>query len=145
MREISSGEVCRLHECLLELAAHHNRVSVNFKGCYPTIPFEKILENFVADIDSGKSYIAVIEKDSSVIGFCKVNITSPVGELEYLMVHDQYRGSGYGKMLIEWAAGKFESHGIHSIDVKVIDGNEAVSFYEKCGFKMNAHILRLCI
>ncbi|MBO4888095.1 MAG: GNAT family N-acetyltransferase [Firmicutes bacterium] len=56
---------------------------------------------------------------------------------------DDYRGLGYGALLIEWAINRFASHGIHDIDVKVADGNEAVSFYEKYGFKMNAHILRL--
>ncbi len=44
-------------------------------------------------------------------------------------------------LLIEWALGKLASHKVHDIDVKVADGNNAVSLYEKYGFKMNAHIL----
>ncbi|MBQ8966705.1 hypothetical protein [Ruminococcus sp.] len=62
MREIMSDEVYKLEECLTALAAHHNKFSVNFKGCYPKKPVEETLENFVNDLIQGKSCIAVIEK-----------------------------------------------------------------------------------
>ena len=143
MREIDSTEVCKLENCLLALAAHHNKVSVNFKGCYPKTPVEQTIRHFAADLDSGKSYIVVIENDDSIIGFCKINIDDNIGVLEYLIVLGDYRGLGYGAELMEWALSKFSDHGVKDIDVKVADGNEAVSLYEKYGFKMNAHILRL--
>ena len=143
MREIASNEACKLQNCLLALAAHHNKVSVNFKGCYPKIPVEQTIKNFSSDLDNGKSYIAVIENDDKVIGFCKINIDNNIGALEYLIVLDNYRGLGYGAELMEWALSKFSYCGVHDIDVMVADGNEAISLYEKYGFKMNAHILRL--
>ncbi len=143
MREIDSTEVCKLENCLLALAAHHNKVSVNFKGCYPKTPVEQTIRHFAADLDSGKSYIAVIENDDSIIGFCKINIDDNIGVLEYLIVLGNYRGLGYGAELMEWSLNKFSDYGVKDIDVKVADGNEAVSLYEKYGFKMNAHILRL--
>ena len=143
MREIASNEVCKLKECLLALAAHHNKVSVNFKGCYPKTPVEQTLMNFSSDIEDGRSYIAVTENGDTVIGFCKINIGNSVGVLEYLVVLEKYRGSGHGAELIEWALNKFSCCGVRDIDVKVADGNDAVSLYEKYGFKMNAHILRL--
>ena len=143
MREIDSTEVCKLENCLLALAAHHNKVSVNFKGCYPKTPVEQTIKHFAADLDSGKSYIAVIENDDSIIGFCKINIDDNIGVLEYLIVLGNYRGLGYGAELMDWSLNKFSDYGVKDIDVKVADGNEAVSLYEKYGFKMNAHILRL--
>ncbi|MBR1862736.1 MAG: GNAT family N-acetyltransferase [Ruminococcus sp.] len=143
MREIDSDDVCKLKECLLALAAHHNKVSVNFKGCYPKAPVEQTVKQFAADVDNGKSHIAVIENDNKVIGFCKINIDNAVGVLEYLVVLEKFRGLGYGASLMEWALSKFACYGVHDIDVKVADGNEAISLYEKYGFKMNAHILRL--
>ena len=143
MREISSDEVRKLRECLIALANHHNKVSVNFKGCYPKVPIEQTIEHFAVDLKDGRSCVAVIENDDTVIGFCKINIDNTIGVLEYLVVLDDYRGLGYGALLIEWALSRFARQGIHDIDVKVADGNEAVSLYEKYGFKMNAHILRL--
>ena len=143
MKEIGSEEVPRLYDCLAELSKYHNRVSVNFKGCYPKQPFEETLTRFSSDIDHGTSSIAVIEAEDRVAGFCKINYCSTAGALEYLIVSEEYRGKGYGAQLMEWALNRFEALGIHDIDVKVADGNDAVFFYEKYGFKMNAHILRL--
>ena len=143
MREIGSDEIGKLKECLNALAVHHNRVSVNFKGCYPKKPIEDTLEHFAIDLSKGKAYIAVIENDKNVVGFCKINIDDQVGTLEYLVVLEEFRGMGYGAELIEWALNRFSSFGVHEVEVKVADGNEAVSLYEKYGFKMNAHILRL--
>lgn len=142
MREIASDEVRKLESCLLALAAHHNKVSVNFKGCYPKTPVSRTLARFSAELDAGTAQIAVIENGDAVIGFCKINTDGSAGVLEYLIVLAEYRGQGYGAALMEWALGKFSGYGIHDIDVKVADGNEAVSLYEKYGFKMNAHILR---
>ena len=143
MREIRSDEVYKLKECLIALAAHHNKVSVNFKGCYPKTPVEDTIGRFALDLNKEKAHIAVVENGEKVTGFCKIDLDNSVGVLEYLVVLEECRGMGYGAELIEWALNKFSCFGVHNIDVKVADGNEAVSLYEKYGFKMNAHILRL--
>ena len=85
----------------------------------------------------------MIEEEDRVVGFCKINYVSTIGVIEYLVVSKKYRGKGYGAQLMEWALKRFEDLGIHDIDVKVADGNDAISLYEKYGFRMNAHILRL--
>ena len=143
MREIGPEAVPKLRGCLEELARHHNRVSINFKGCYPKQPFEETLTRFSSDVDAGRSSIAVIEAEDRIAGFCKINYCGTAGVLEYLIVSEDCRGKGYGAQLLEWALNRFDGLGIHDIDVKVADGNDAVSLYEKYGFKMNAHILRL--
>lgn len=143
MREIGPDEVSKLYRCLEELADHHNMVSVNFKGHYPKRPFEETIRRFSADLAEGTSRIAVIEEEEKVVGFCKINVDSAAGVLEYLIVSAAYRGKNYGADLMKWALNRFEGMGIHEIDVKVADGNDAVFFYEKYGFRMNAHILRL--
>lgn len=143
MREIGPEEVPKLRGCLEELARHHNRVSINFKGCYPKQPFEETLARFSSDVSAGRSSIAVIEAEDSIIGFCKINYGGAVGDLEYLIVSEDHRGKGHGAQLMEWALNRFEELGVHDIDVKVADGNDAASLYERYGFKMNAHLLRL--
>lgn len=144
MREIGSDEVFRLRDCLLALAEHHNRVSVNFKGHYPKTPVGQTLKRFAEDIDGKKSHIYVIESENRIIGFCKINIDGTSGAIEYLIVLEEYRGQGYGAVLMDKAMSSFSDAGVSVIDVKVADGNSAVSLYEKYGFRMNAHILRLC-
>lgn len=142
MREIGAEETGKLRDCLIALAEHHNRVSVNFRGCYPKTPVDVTLKKFADDLKSGKSAVAVIEDGDSVIGFCKTDIDGEYGVLEYLVVLEKYRGKGYGAELMDWAMAWFDASGAVTIDVKVADGNSAVTLYEKYGFRMNAHILR---
>lgn len=84
----------------------------------------------------------MIENTSrEVIGFCKIDTERDEGKLDYLVVLQGYRGNGYGRALMDWAMEQFRESGIRYIEVRVVDGNEAIHLYEKYGFKMNAHIL----
>lgn len=75
-------------------------------------------------------------------GFCKVDLHGDgTGKLDYLVVLPQCRGRKYGKALMDWAMAVFSGSGVRKIEVKVVDGNDAVHLYEKYGFRMNAHIL----
>ena len=141
MREINEEEVYRLEPYLRALAGYHNEVSVNFKGNYPSRPYEKTLELFGEVLKAGKSRIAVLETGDEVVGFTKVDLDGKKGKLDYLVVLEEYRGRGYGKMLMDWAMAAFREKGSTQIEVKVVDGNPAIRLYEKYGFRMNAHIL----
>lgn len=142
IREIDQSEVCRLLPCIVELSEYHNRVSVNFKGFYPSRPYEETLKAFSESMINGTSRIAAAEDQDKIIGFCKVDISGNVGKLDYLIVSEEYRSLGYGKELMDWAMNTFRDSGIRHIEVKVIDGNDAVHLYEKYGFRMRAHLLQ---
>ena len=143
MRELTCREVYRLEECLKELAEHHNEVSVNFSGCFPKSPFRETLAAFEEDVNSGKSRIAVIENEGKILGFCKADFTGKEGTIDYLVVLKEYRGSGYGEALFTWALEVLRTAGVSRTEVRVVDGNDAIRFYEKHGFRMVSHILRL--
>lgn len=142
MRELPCSEIYKLEDCLRELAEHHNMVSVYFAGAYPKKPYTETLQSFEEDVRSGKSRIAVIDSENRIVGFCKTDIDQGQGKIDYLIVLKEYRGKGYGDMLINWALDLFKQCGVDQIEVKVADGNSAIRFYEKYGFRMNAHILR---
>ena len=146
LREIAPDEAARLMPCLKALADHHNRVSVVFRGSYPKAPFDETIERFRRELAGGASHIAVIETGGSVLGFCKVDVRGGqggLGSLDYLVVLPGHRGQGLGDALMGWALERFEAAGVADVDVKVADGNDAVTFYERYGFRPNAHILRL--
>ncbi len=42
---------------------------------------------------------------------------------------------------MDWAMAVFSESGVRKIEVKVVDGNNAIHLYEKYGFRMNAHLL----
>ena len=144
MREISSEEVGKLYGCLEELALHHNRVSVYFEGHYPFTPIDQTIDRFKRELESGKSFISVIENDQKIIGFCKINADDDKGVLEYLVVLEEERGHGYGGELMNWAIEKFQKLEVSDIDVKVVFGNNAMDLYKKYGFKEKSVVLGLC-
>ena len=141
IREIRPEETSKLLPCIVALAEYHNRISTNFKGQYPRKPGEAVLESFEKDLKDGVSHIAVLEDNGVIVGFCKIDIVQNSGKLDYLIVLPEYRGSGCGAGLMDWAMAAFHANGIRHIEVKVVDGNDAIRFYEKYGFKINAHLL----
>lgn len=144
LRELADvNEIVKLSACLQELAAYHNEVSVNFKGCYPAKPVGEVLAAFADDIAGGVSRIVLAEQDNVAIGFCKVDIADDHGKIAYLVVLKQYQGCGSGGLLMEWAMNILQGARLSCIEVKVVAGNPALHLYEKYGFKLNAYILRL--
>ena len=86
--------------------------------------------------------ISAIEESNGIVGFCKIDIHGEKGKLDYLIVKEEYRGRGYGALLMDWAMRAFCECGAKHVEVKIIDGNAAAQrLYEKYGFVMNAHIL----
>lgn len=142
MRQIAHDEVYRLEECLKALAEHHNEVSVNFKGSFPKKPFSETLAAFEKALADGDSKIAVIEDNGRAAGFCKIDLSGTQGSIDYLIVLKEYRGSGYGGQLMDWALDTLRKDGAARIEIKVVDGNDAKAFYEKYGFRTVSQILR---
>lgn len=142
MKELTCGEVYRPEECLTELAEHHNEVSTAFRGCYPKKPVRETLESFENDIRSGRSRIGVIASEERIPGFCKISIDDKEGTIDYLIVLKEFRGKRYGDILLGWALDALGQSGVSRIEVRVVDGNDAIGFYEKYGFRICSHILR---
>lgn len=141
MKEITADEVFRLQECLEALAAYHNEKSINFKGLYPNRPHAATLAMFKEALSLQSSRVAVIEEGRRVAGFCKVDFADGRGKIDYLVVLPEFRRQGYGKALMDWAMAALRQCGIKQIEVKVVDGNDAIHLYEKYGFQINAQIL----
>ncbi len=142
MRLLAYGEAGRLEECLEALAAHHNKVSVHFRGTYPKRPYKDTLASFEEGLRSGRSRIAVVG-EKKILGFCKIDIDGADGKLDYLVVLKEARGKGYGGRLLGWALDAFRESGVRRIELRVVDGNDAAGFYEKYGFRVNSHVMRL--
>ena len=111
------------------------------------IATEELLHEWI--FEKKKAEVLLLSEDQKEVGFALFfhNFSTFLGRagiyLEDLFVLPEYRGKGYGAQLMEWALNRFNELGLHDVDVKVADGNDAISLYEKYGFQMNAHILRL--
>lgn len=64
-----------------------------------------------------------------------------MGKLDYLVVKEQYRKHGIGDTLMRWAMETFDACSINKIEVKVVEGNSSIHFYEKYGFQTNARLM----
>ena len=141
IKELAPAETEQLLPCLEALDACHNAVSVFFSGSYPARANSVKLAEFKQSLNNGKSKIAGVFRESDLLGFCKIDFFESHGKLDYLVVLPGARGRGLGDMLMQWALAEFTRHGLRQIEVKVVYGNDAVAFYEKYGFRMNAQIM----
>lgn len=141
LKELAPAETEQLLPCLEALDAHHNAVSVHFSGSYPARENSVKLAEFQQSLKVSTSKIAGVFQECDLLGFCKIDLFEAHGKLDYLVVLPVARGKGLGDMLMQWALAEFARHGLGKIEVKVVYGNDAVAFYEKYGFRLNAQIL----
>ena len=60
----------------------------------------------------------------------------PYGELKRMYVRDDFRGRGYGKLLLDHIEGIVASQGVSAVRLETgIYQPEAVRLYEKCGYQ----------
>ncbi|HEB4953940.1 TPA: GNAT family N-acetyltransferase [Bacillus cereus] len=77
----------------------------------------------------------LIESETdNILGFCIAYSKSVSGKIEVLFVDEKYRRNGFGLKLMNSAVEWFKVKKIDEIELTVVYGNEAVSFYEKLGF-----------
>ncbi|MGM9570281.1 MAG: GNAT family N-acetyltransferase [Phascolarctobacterium sp.] len=141
LKELAPAETGQLLPCLEALDAYHNAVSVHFSGSYPARENSVKLAEFKQSLEDGTSKIAGVFQESDLLGFCKIDLFASYGKLDYLVVLPRARGRGLGDKLMQWALAEFARYGLEQIEVKVVYGNDAVAFYEKYGFQLNAQIL----
>lgn len=145
LREMTDpAEIEALLPCLEALSAHHNDVSTYFHGVFPNRPSAVTFDLFRDALRGGQSKIAIVEDGGTIAGFAKIDIDKAAdhGKLDYLIVLDAYRGRGYGKALMDWAMDAFADAEIGTIEIKVVEGNNAAQFYEKYGFRPISRMYR---
>ncbi|MCB2354223.1 GNAT family N-acetyltransferase [Clostridium estertheticum] len=125
-----------LREALDKLHKYHNSKSEYFSGDYPRITFEERLEVYRKNAKLGKYRIELLidAETNNIIGFCIAYIKRICGKVEVLFVDEQYRRNGLGVKLMSSAMEWFGENHINDIELTVVYGNEAVSFYQKLGF-----------
>ena len=65
-------------------------------------------------------------------------------QVEAVRIHESRRGKGLGQMMIRWAIQRAKEHGAHVIQLTTDKQRpDAVSFYEKLGFKATHEGMKL--
>ena len=125
-----------LREELDKLNRYHNSKSKYFFGDYPRVTFKERKEMYIKNAKSGKYRIELLIniETNNIIGFCIAYIKKSEGKLEVIFVDEEYRKNGLGVKLMSSAMEWFGENNINDIELTVVYGNEAVSFYQKLGF-----------
>lgn len=98
-------------------------------------------DDFIKHLKKIKSKVFVMEDgEGKIIGTMTLLIEekfihklSSVGHIEDVVVNDEYRGKGLGKMLIDYGVKYAKDNGCYKIILNCAEKN--IAFYEKCGFK----------
>jgi ribosomal protein S18 acetylase RimI-like enzyme len=94
-------------------------------------------------IESDDSVILIIIDGNKIAGrvFCQISDHPPIykydqyGWIIEIEVLDEYRGRGWGKLLMAKAHEWFKAKGIHRIELEVAHKNSgAIAFWQKLGF-----------
>ncbi|MCC2339163.1 GNAT family N-acetyltransferase [Bacillus tropicus] len=133
---ITLGEIEIIREPLNKLHEYHNNKSKHFSDDYPRMTFEERIENYKQNSNYGEYRIELLveAETDDILGFCIAYSKSVSGKIEVLFVDEKYRRNGFGLKLMNSAVEWFKAKKIDEIELTVVYGNEAVSFYEKLGF-----------
>lgn len=105
-----------------------------------TITYDNFCKHYDVCNMNDNIHIFVIVNEKNIIG-CGTIIIEPkfihnlsyVGHIEDIVIDNNYRGKGYGKILIDHLCDLGIMKGCYKIILDCSDEN--VLFYEKCGFK----------
>ncbi|MGE7724696.1 GNAT family N-acetyltransferase [Bacillus cereus] len=133
---ITLDEIEIIRESLNKLHKYHNNKSKYFSGDYPRMTFEERIENYKKNSKYGEYRIELLieSETDNILGFCIAYSKSVSGKIEVLFVDEKYRRNRFGLKLMNSAVEWFKAKKIDEIELTVVYGNEAVSFYEKLGF-----------
>ncbi|EEM05752.1 MULTISPECIES: GNAT family N-acetyltransferase [Bacillus] len=135
-KHITLDEIEIIRNSLDKLHEYHNSKSKFFSGDYPRITFEERIEEYKKNSKYGEYRIELLieSETDNILGFCIAYSKKVSGKIEVLFVDENYRRNGLGLKLMNSAVEWFKEKQIYEIELTVVYGNEAVSFYQKLGF-----------
>lgn len=144
VRSLTCDEVPLLRPCLEGLAAYHNRVAVSFSGVYPTMPVDTHLAHMKDHVANDTARIVgLFLQDGTLGGFGMSSYEGSYGEVDYLFVHKSLRGEGRGRQILALLMDYLKEKKVAFVDLKVVLGNPAKRFYEKCGFATRSEVMSM--
>lgn len=133
---ITLDEVEMLRKPLEKLHHYHNRKSKYFSGYYPRITFEERIDEYRNKSKYGEYRIELLleKQTESIMAFSIIYGKKESGKLEVLYVEEGFRKKHLGTKLMHNAMNWFKEKHINDIELTIVYGNQAVSFYENFGF-----------
>jgi ribosomal protein S18 acetylase RimI-like enzyme len=91
-----------------------------------------------ADLSSGRTVCPVAVESGEIVGFAEsyvIDRDERVGEIDWLHVHPDHRGSGFGGRLLAYVEDRLRERDVDRIEGRVLATNESgTRFYEDEGY-----------
>lgn len=128
-----------------KLNEHHRRQKSDFKEHYENFTFQERKKTLLKKSGGGSMLICLAEDEESeiLVGYSVTTISSEnEGEIDSIYVEEEYRLRGIGDELMKRSLDWMNHENVERKKVAVADSNqEALSFYERYGFKKRSIIL----
>ncbi len=135
---------------IVEMIAHDKlgQLREDFQNPLP----EKYYDAFEQITSDSKQELVVMENESGqVIGTLQLSFIQYLtyqggirAQIEAVRVHEKYRNKGVGQQLFEWAIQRAKEKGAHLVQLTTDKKRpQALSFYEKLGFKASHEGMKL--
>ncbi|MCG8427885.1 MAG: GNAT family N-acetyltransferase [Chromatiales bacterium] len=131
IRTYQSSDLDRCRELWTELTQHHRDIydSQKIGGDNPGLAFDEHLE------EAGPERIFLGVVDDKIIGLIGLLQDEKQGEVEPIVISPQYRGTGYGKQLLQHVIKVAEEAGIWRLSIRPVARNiDAIRLFHDQGF-----------
>ncbi|HMK54057.1 MAG TPA: GNAT family N-acetyltransferase [Methanobacteriaceae archaeon] len=129
-----------------KLNEHHQNKKSDFQDHYENFTFQERKEALIEKAHGGFMRIDLVkdEKSNIYVGYCITTISPEhEGEVDSIYVEKKCRSRGIGDQLMKRSLAWMERKDVKTKEVAVAIGNqEAISFYERYGFRPRIIILK---
>ena len=104
--------------------------------CKITVPWNNPHKDIARKLKVQPELFLVGMQDSLLIATVMGGYDGHRGWINYLAVHPDFRGQGYGKQVMENVESELRKRGCPKINLQIRSGNDRVTaFYQKLGFR----------
>lgn len=143
IRRVGADELDALASILPRLSRYHNDIAATFTGVYPVQPYAKQVEETRKELAEDRALVELVYRDAKPVGFSKGSVEDGAGFIDWLYLDEDLRGLGIGDLLMERLFAYFRAKRVRLVDLMVVAGNPAKSFYEKYGFTTRLEMLSM--
>ena len=121
-----------------QLRRHHCELAPQWAQTLIATSFEDRRAKLLTKASQGL-LVLLAECSGEDVGYCISSIDRMIGEIDSIFVSAAYRWNGIGRAMMSRTLAWFDEHGVNSIAVEIIHGNEAAAeFYALRGFRPRA-------
>ena len=112
-----------------------------WKICQLTRPWNDPLKDIERKKSFGEDLFVVLEHKKKIIGTVMGGYDGHRGVMNYLSVHPEFRGKGFGKLLVNKVEEKLKELGCPKINLLVRSNNsKVIKFYEGNSYQLQSDV-----